>query len=358
MAAPTARPSASTGPSVPASTSDAQKDRLVLRPARTATALGPGGALGTWSRQHRRAGAPCRTRHTERHKGRRARRGGVDGDVIEAADVWAAAGMAHARAAALHQCATIDACRHSWAARIDAGDAMKKAAVANGRVVGRGKGGGRISRDAIAESAAALQRAVDALDRAAVEFGLAAKLSEESADGWARAEAALGRAGHRLARVAKERSDEAHKMARTLGAWAKKSRGSAGTLGRSAGEWVADTADWKDGEEAEVDMDAWMERQGGLVAVADTERSMAEAMVRSTDEAARVAAGDLERVAAETEQRLGAAVRAGDGGNGPRTMSSLRDMRDAEAALKDGLEAAEKAATGGGGGTRHSGDGA
>ena len=64
-------------------------------------------------------------------------------------------------------------------------------------------------------------------------------------------------------------------------------------------------------DEAEVDMDAWMERQGGLVKVADAERSMAEAMVRSTDEAARAAAGDMERIAAETEERLGAAARAG-----------------------------------------------
>lgn len=264
--------------------------------------------------------------------------------------MWAAAGMAHARAAALHQCATIDACRHSWAARGDAADAMKKAAVANGRVVGRGDGGGRINRGAIAESAAALQRAVDALDRAAVEFGLAAKLSKESADEWARAGEALARARHWRADNAKERSDEAQKMARTLGMWAKRSRGSAGTLGRSAEEWVADTADWKDGEEAEVDMDAWMERQGGLVEVADAEQSMADTMMRSTDEAARVAAGDLKRVAAEAEQRLGAAARAGGGGNGCRTTPSTCELRDAEAALRDGMEAAERAAGGGGGG--------
>ena len=275
--------------------------------------------------------------------------------------MWAAAGMAHARAAALHQCATIDACRHSWAARADAGDAMKTAAVASGRVVGGGGDGdgNRISRGAIAESTAALQRAMDALDRAAVEFGLAAKLSKESADEWARAEAALARAGHGLARVAKERSDEAKKMARTLGTWAKNSRGSAGTLGRSAEEWVADTADWKDGEEAEFDRDEWMERQGRLLEAADAARSLAEAMARSTDDAARVAAGDLERVAAETEERLCMAARAGDGGNGCRTMSSMDELRDAEAALRAGMEAAERATGGGGGGGgRQAGNGA
>ena len=307
----------------------------------------------------RRASAPSRTRHTERHKGRRMRRAGVGSDATEAADVWAAAGMAHARAAALHQCATIDACRHSWAARGDAADEMKKAAVANGRAVGGGgRGGGRISRDAIAESGAALHRAVDALDRAAVEFGLAAKLSKESADGWARAEAALARAGHRLARVARTRSDEAREMAHMLGTWAKGSRDSAGTLGRSAGEWVADTADWKDGEEAEVDMDAWMERQGGMVGVADTARSMAEDMARTADEAARVAAGDVERVAAEAEPLLAAAARAGDGGNGCSTASSTRELRDAEAALRAGMEAAERASGGGGGRGRQAGNGA
>lgn len=74
---------------------------------------------------------------------------------------------------------------------------------------------------------------------------------------------------------------------------------------------MEDTAEWKDGDEAEVDMDAWMERHGGLVKVADAERSMAEAMVQSADEAARAAAGDLERIAAEAEERLGAAARGG-----------------------------------------------
>lgn len=293
-----------------------------------------------------------RIHRTKWHKGGHVRRGGGMGsdeagreDAIVEADVWAAAGMAHARAAALHQCATLDACRHSWAARSDAGDAMKKAALANGRVVGAV--GGRICRGAIAESAAELRRAVDALDAAGVEFGLAAKLSKESADGWARAGAALARAGHRTARTARERSEEARKMAQTLGMWAKRTRGSSSELGRSAGEWVADTAGWRDGDDLEVDRDAWMERQGELVAVADAELSMAEAMVRRTDEAARAADGDLERVAAEAERRLAAAARAADDGGGESAASSSSSgLQEAEAALRDGVEAAGRAASG------------
>ena len=263
------------------------------------------------------------------------------------ADVWAAAGMEHARAAASHQCATMDACRHSWKARVDAGDAMLDAAVANGRVVGRE--GGRVSRGAIAETSMAMQRAIDALDRAAVEFSLASKLSAATADGWARAEEALGRAGHGWVRTAREQSDEARQMAQTLGRWADKSRLLARMFRRSAGEWVADTAEWKDGGRPPVDMDRWMEKQGALVKVANDERAMAENMARCTDAAAKVAAEELARVITEARRRRGAAVLAASTmtartkGAAPGGASGSDALGEAAEALDEGVDAANQA---------------
>ena len=265
----------------------------------------------------------------------------------KAEDVWAAAGMEHARAAALHQCATLDACRHSWAARVDGGGALGDAAGANGRVVG-GEGN-TVSRSAIAETGSAMQRAVDALDRAAVEFGLAARLSGMSADGWRMAENAFARAGNgEWRRIARGRSDEARKMAKTLNTWAERSRSAAGTLGQSARGWVDDTADWEDGAEMEGGAGRWMERQGQLQAVADRERGHAEEMARETDGAARVAAEDLARIAIEAGRRTAsvggwadAAARAE-----ARDRAGTGALREAADALKDAMEAARQAERG------------
>lgn len=298
----------------------------------------------------------------ERHKGGRVRGqsvgtngggggssgsgGNPGGDV---ADVWAAAGMEHARAAAAYQCATMDACRHSWKARVDVGNAMRDAAVANGRVAGEGEGG-RVSRGAIAEVGRAMQHGIDALDSAAVEFSLAAKLSAAAADGWARAEEALGRAGHGWAGTAREQSDEARLMAQTLRGWEKKSRMSADALRRSAGEWVEGTAEWRDGGRLPADRDQWMERQGELVDVANDELTMAREMARSTDTAARVATKDLARVATEARRQRGAAAlavekitsaraAAASGGGGPGSDA----LREAVDALQEGVDAASQA---------------
>ena len=266
-------------------------------------------------------------------------KGGRNGGA--AADVWAAAGMGHARAAALHRCAALDACLHSWAARVDGSGALGDAADARGRIVG-GEGN-TVSRSAIAATGAAMQRGVDALDRAAVEFGLAARLSGMAADGWDMAEKAFARAGYdKWERTARERSGEGRKMARTLGAWAERSRSTAGTLGQSAGEWVAGTADWPDGAVMEGGRGRWTDRQGELQAAARRERGHAEEMVRQTHAAARVAAGDLERIILEAGRRtdaLGWVASAAD-------RAESADLREAAAALGEGMEAARQAEKG------------
>ena len=273
--------------------------------------------------------------------------GGTIAGAVE--DVWAAAGMEHARAAAMHQCSTMDACQHSWMARVDAGDAMRDAAVANGRVVG--ESGGRISRGAIAENAAAMDRAADALDRAAVEFRMASKLSVMAADGWARAAKALERSRHGEASAVHSRSDDARKMAQTLEAWAEKSRLSAVDFRRSAGEWVRDTAKWPDGSMFDGDRDEWMKSQGVLLSVAGEERTMGEKMLKSTDETAQVAACDLRQIAAEADRRTGAAELAAANAVAAATAvpasvdrAGFDAMREAAAALREGMEAARQAA--------------
>lgn len=66
-----------------------------------------------------------------------------------------------------------------------------------------------------------MRRGIDALERAGVEFGQSAKLSHATADEWGRAREALARS--RLARIeqaALDRSDEAHRMARTMDGYA------------------------------------------------------------------------------------------------------------------------------------------
>ena len=280
-----------------------------------------------------------------RHKGGRMGRTGVDtggqgGYMAE--DVWTAAGMEHARAAALHQCAAMDACRHSWAARVDVGRALGDAAGANGRIVGGA--GNRVSRSAIAETGAAMQRAVDALERASAEFGLAARLSGMSAGGWDMAERAFASAGRgEWRRTARERFDEARRLEGALKEWADRSRSAACTVDESARGWVDDTADWKDGAEMDGDVGRWMETQGQMQAVADRDLKYAEEMARETDAAVRAAAEDLERITIEAGRRTAAL------GWVPSAAGHAEsdEARRAAAALKEGMEAAVRAERGG-----------
>lgn len=252
------------------------------------------------------------------------------------AGAWAAAGMAQARAAAAHQCATLDACLHAWTAKANAGDAMRAAAGANGRVVGGG--GGRISRRAIAETAAAMHRAVDALDGSAAEFGQAARLSEASAEWWARAAGALGRGGMASReRAARERAEESRRMAETLDEWAGGSAETARMFRDAAAGWVANTAEWDDGCRMDGGGRAeWMASRDAMREAADGELARAEEMGRHTARAARIAAGELAHVAADSDRRAAAARGELEG----------PDAQEAAAALRDAVAAAERAATG------------
>ena len=91
---------------------------------------------------------------------------------------------------------------------------MQAAAGANGRIVGRA--GGLVCRCAIAEAASAMQRAADALDGAAAEFGQAAGLSAATAERLGRPRPPLGRGAlDGMAPAARERYGEARKMVRT-----------------------------------------------------------------------------------------------------------------------------------------------
>ena len=258
--------------------------------------------------------------------------GGGGREAGEAAEVWAAAGVEHARAASGRQCAALDACWHAWTAKAASGEAMLKAADANGRV-GAGAGN-RVSRGAIAEAAAAMRQAIDAMDRAAVEFRQTANLSSAAADGWARAEESLVRAG--LAgrgRAARDRSDEARRMTQTMEALADQSRASADRFREAADGWVAYTADWEDGDEIAGDRSMWLARRGEVEAVVDDERARAVEMARRTQEAARLAEGELARITADSKMLTAAAVGKLEG----------LDEPDAEAALRKGMEEARRA---------------
>lgn len=250
----------------------------------------------------------------------------------KAAEVWAAAGMEHARAASGRQCAALDACWHAWTAKAAAGEAMLNAIHANGRVAG--VEGGRISRDAIAEAAAAMQRGIDALDRAAVEFSQAASLSTVAADWWARAEETLARAGRAgRGRAARDRSDEARKMTQIMEEHADHSRTSADRFRKAADGWVAHTSDWEDGEEVAGRRSLWLARRDEVKAVVDDERARAEGMARRTQEAARLAEGELARMTADSKMLTAEVVGRLEGLGTP----------DAVAALREGMERAKQA---------------
>ena len=221
---------------------------------------------------------------------------------------------------------------------------MQAAADAKGRIAGGGGSGGpradrTAAKRAVAEMPASIQRAVDALEAASAEFGQAAKLSEATADWWARAAESFGRAGQAgLEGPASVRGEEARKMARTLDEWAGRSGQTAGKFRAAATGWVADTAGWReDGRAMDgVDRDRWLASGDTMREAADGARALADDMVQKTDRAARVAADELAHTAAESDRRAAA---AGDDLARP-------DAQDALAAWKEGMEAAERAAGG------------
>ena len=256
---------------------------------------------------------------------------GYGGTSSDQAAVWAAAGTAYAHAASAMHCAVMDACRHAWTAKVDAGRAMGDAAASHGRVVGADN---TVNGRAVGETATAMRRTVDAIERSAVEFGQAARLSTATADAWEHAGEALGRAGlDDRARAVRGLSDEARDMARTLGGMADMSRERAALLGQNAAEWVRDTSDWEDGCELVGKRDAWMASGDALQAAATEERVRSDEMLQSTERVVREAAGDLEKVAAE-------AGRFADAVNGRLDGA---DVQEAAAAWREGREAAAKA---------------
>ena len=261
---------------------------------------------------------------------------GSGGGRIEAddvSDVWGAAGMEHARAASARQCAAIDACRLAWAAEAESGSALGELVRANDAIVAGP--GGSVRRGPIADAAAALRRTIDAIERAAVEFSLASKLSDVAADGWERAAKALGRAGLAdRAGAARVRAGEAREMARGMDGHAARSRKSAGTFGKAADGWVAQTADWKDGDMLAGGADGWPERRGGAMGIADERKKMAEEMERRTRKAARRAGEESEQMNANADALTAAAVAWLEG----------RDEPEARAALKEGMADAARAA--------------
>ena len=281
-------------------------------------------------------GVPVRRSHrrrrlSERHKDGRTGRGRVEQDgqsEDRAADVWGVAGMEHARAASARQCAAIDACRLAWAAEAESGGALRDLVRANDAIVD-GPGGG-IRRGPIADAAAALRRTIDAIERAAVEFSQASKLSVVAADEWERAAHAFDRAGLvDKPRAARCRADEARKMARGMEGQAARSRKSADTFGKAADGWVARTADWEDGDRACCGMGGWAERRGGALDMADRRRKRAEDMERSTQESARLAEIESDHMAAKTEDLAAKADAILEEIEAPEAAAALREGREA-----------------------------
>ena len=251
----------------------------------------------------------------------------------DVADVWGAAGMEHARAASARQCAAIDACRLAWEAEAESGSALRELVGANDEIVAGP--GGSIRRGPIADAAAALRHTIDAIERAAVEFSQASKLSDAAADGWERAAKALGTAGLAdRAGAARSRAGEAREMARGMDGHAKRSRASAATFGQAADKWVANSAEWEDGDVVASGTDGWKERRGGALDIAEGRRKMAEEMEERTRNAARMAEEESAQLNANAEVLTAAAVAWLEG----------RDEPEAKAALKEAMAAAVRAA--------------
>ena len=250
-----------------------------------------------------------------------------------AADVWGAAGMEHARAASARQCASVDACRLAWAAEAESGDALCELVRANDAIVDGP--GGSIRRGPIADAAAALRRTIDAIERAAVEFSQASKLSDVAAGGWERAAHAFDRAGLAgKARAARGRSDEARMMARGMEKQAARSRSSADTFGKAADGWVARTAGWEDGDRISCGMDEWRKRRGGALDMANDRRKRAEDMGRRIRDSARLAEAESAHMASRTGAVTAAAV---------AWLEGRQDEPEARAALEEGMAEAERA---------------
>lgn len=240
--------------------------------------------------------------------------------------------MEHARAASARQCAAIDACRHAWTAEAESGAALLDVVRANDGIVAGP--GGSVRRGPIADAAAALKRSIDAMERAAVEFSQASKLSDVAADGWGRAAEAFGRAGTAdRTRAARDRADEARGMARGMEGHAARSRASAASFGRAADGWVAESAGWEDGDTVVRGSDGWQERRDRARGVAEGRRARAEDLAQRTLEAARLAEAESAHLAAGTRSLTAGAVALLEKVHAP----------EAAAALRDGMEAASRA---------------
>ena len=121
--------------------------------------------------------------------------------------------------------------------------------------------------------------------------------------------------------------------------WAGKSRHAARKFMEAAAGWVADTAEWGDGCRMDGSVrDEWAASKDAMREAADKERAMAEEMERQTAGAARAAAGELARVAADSDRRAAAAR--------GELEEAEPHAREAAAAWREGMEAAERAAGG------------
>lgn len=267
--------------------------------------------------------------------------GGREGADDGTATVWTAAGMEHARAASARQCAALDACWHGWTAQAEGAGAIVKAVRANRRAVS-GVGGRAGRKGAAAEAVSGMQRAIDVVDGAGVEFSQAAKLSDIAADGWARAEGAFGRAGQaERRRAAHGRSDEARKMARAMEVYAARSRESAGRLRSAADGWVTTAARLGSGEGPVADVvagegirDIWLARRDEMIEAADGKRRRAVEMARRTRVSAKMAEIESARMAADSKVLTEGAM--------ARLKNELY-APNAAAALREGMEAASRA---------------
>ena len=269
--------------------------------------------------------------------------GGQEDDSASAAaaDVWTAAGVEHARAASARQCAALDACWHAWTAQAEGAGAIVRAVRANRRAVS-GVGGRAGRKGAAAEAVSEMQRAIDVVEGAGVEFSQAAKLSDIAAGGWARAGDALGRAGRdERCRAARDRSDEASKMARAMEVYAARSRESAAKLRSAADGWVTTAARLGSGDGPVADVvagegmrDKWLARRDEMIEAADGKREMAVEMARRTRMSARMAEAESAQLAADSKVFTAGAV--------ARLKNELH-APDAAAALREGMEAASKA---------------
>ena len=277
---------------------------------------------------------------------KRGAKGRTDEDDRKAEySVWAAAGIEYARAASAHQRASLDACWHAWMAQGRGAGSIVKAIRANGRAASA-TGGRAGRRGALAEAGAEMQRGMDAIEGSAVEFSQTAKLSGMAADAWDRAEYAFARAPHgERARAAHGRSAEARRMAKEMKRYEVRSRASARKMKSAIDGWVASTAAWGDfdgpvggggsgGEESDGRR-VWLARRDEMAGAADEKRAKAEELARRTMVSARMVEVEGARMAADSKALTARAIGRLDEG---------LDAPEAAAALREGMEAAGRAA--------------